>query len=250
VPLGVLDTLRRRGNDAPATFGWWRGPNGTVEGAFLHTRPHPMLLTSMPGPAACELAELLSRDRAPLPGIRADQAVSRAFATTWTHRTGTASRVDMRQRLYRLDRLRPPAPLPQGTPRVATDRDRDLVLAWNQAFHDHAGIPASASTAEVDDRLGHDGITLWDVDGTPVSMAARSRAMVGVARVANVYTPPEHRRHGFAAAVTAAITRTALNAGAHDVVLFTDLANPTSNDIYQRLGYRPVSDALVLTFTP
>ncbi|MEV4678910.1 GNAT family N-acetyltransferase, partial [Actinomadura sp. NPDC049382] len=70
-----------------------------------------------------------------------------------------------------------------------------------------------------------------------------------VARIAPVYTPDEHRRRGYGAAVTAAATRAALDVGAEDVVLFTDLANPTSNGVYRRIGYRPVEDRVVLSFT-
>lgn len=64
-----------------------------------------------------------------------------------------------------------------------------------------------------------------------------------------VYTPPEFRGRGFGGAVTAVVTQAALDSGAEGVVLFTDLANPTSNTLYQRLGYHPVSDFAVLTFT-
>jgi predicted GNAT family acetyltransferase len=70
-----------------------------------------------------------------------------------------------------------------------------------------------------------------------------------VVRVAPVYTPPEHRRRSYGGAVTAAVSRAALDGGATDVVLYTDLANPTSNSVYQRLGYRPVHDRMVLAFT-
>jgi predicted GNAT family acetyltransferase len=69
-------------------------------------------------------------------------------------------------------------------------------------------------------------------------------------RVGPVYTPPELRRRGYAAAVTAAISRAALDAGASAVLLFTDLANATSNALYQRLGYRPVEDRIELSFSP
>jgi len=67
-------------------------------------------------------------------------------------------------------------------------------------------------------------------------------------RLGPVYTPPEHRRHGYASALTAAACRRALDSGARHLVLFTDLANPTSNEIYQRVGFRPVEDRLRVTF--
>jgi predicted GNAT family acetyltransferase len=48
--------------------------------------------------------------------------------------------------------------------------------------------------------------------------------------------------------VTAAASRWALEAGAERVVLFTDLANPTTNRLYPRIGYRPVHDAVEVRF--
>lgn len=252
VPLSVTETLRAQGTDvygdAPAHFGWWRSDAGAVCGVFLHTHPHPLLLSAMPESAAQKLAEVLARQQISLPGVNADQNVAHAFATAWSHHTGAAGHVRMRQRLYRLERLSRPKPLPQGTPRIATARDHELVLAWHEAFHQESLGPESVNTTVVEDKLSYGGIALWEVEGVPVSMAGRTRVVAEMARIGPVYTPPEHRRHGFGAAVTAALTEAALDAGAREVVLFTDLANPTSNSIYQRLGYRPVSDRLMLLF--
>ncbi|MBO0788662.1 MAG: GNAT family N-acetyltransferase, partial [Actinobacteria bacterium] len=103
---------------------------------------------------------------------------------------------------------------------------------------------------QVRDRLRHGGLTLWEEEGRPVSLAGLTRQVAGQVRVGPVYTPPEFRRRGFAAAVTAAVSRAALAAGAQEVLLFTDLANPTSNSLYRRLGYRPVSDYVSLAFGP
>ena len=92
-------------------------------------------------------------------------------------------------------------------------------------------------------------IWLWEAqDATPVSLAGRTATAIGVARVAPVYTPPEARRRGYGAAITAACTADALQRDAEHVVLFTDLANPTSNSIYQRIGFRPVADRRVVRF--
>jgi len=80
-------------------------------------------------------------------------------------------------------------------------------------------------------------------------MAARSRPEAGMVRIQMVYTPAAHRGRGYAGAATSAAGRAALDLGASDVVLFTDLSNPTSNGLYQRLGYRPVLDRVVLEFS-
>ena len=71
-----------------------------------------------------------------------------------------------------------------------------------------------------------------------------------MSRVGPVYTPPGHRRHGYGAAVTAAAARWASDAGARQVVLFVDEANPTTNRLYPRLGFRPVHEVVELSFEP
>lgn len=102
--------------------------------------------------------------------------------------------------------------------------------------------------AAVADRLGYRGVTVWEAGDVPVSIAGLTRQVAGMVRVGPVYTPPELRGHGYASAATAAVSRQALDAGAAEVVLFTDLANPVSNSIYQRIGYRAVEDRTVLAF--
>jgi predicted GNAT family acetyltransferase len=77
-------------------------------------------------------------------------------------------------------------------------------------------------------------------------MAATTPAVAGMARITPVYTPPEHRGRGYGAAVTLAVSRAAQEAGAAHVLLFTDLTNSTSNRLYQRIGYRPVSDYQIM----
>jgi predicted GNAT family acetyltransferase len=78
-------------------------------------------------------------------------------------------------------------------------------------------------------------------------MAGASPRLAGMVRISTVYTPPEHRGRGYAAAVTAEAGRSAREDGAQEVLLFTDLANPTSNGVYLRIGYRPVSDRLLIS---
>jgi predicted GNAT family acetyltransferase len=101
----------------------------------------------------------------------------------------------------------------------------------------------------VRERIGGGRLWLWeDASGTPVSLAGRTAAAAGVSRVAPVYTPAGARRRGYGAAVTAACTADALATDASEVVLFTDLANPTSNAIYQGIGFEPLSDRHVVRF--
>jgi predicted GNAT family acetyltransferase len=252
--ITVADTLRARGTTAygptGARFGRWLPAGGEVAGAFVWTPPYPLLLTAVPDAAIAPLVESLVTLETSLSGVNAREDVAGAFAAAWQRRTDATADVHQRERLYRLGELAPPRVGPPGAARVATPPDRELLTAWQTAFLAEAGgiIPGDVASV-IDDRISFGGITLWEVDGTPVSMAGLTRSVAGMVRIAPVYTPLPHRRRGYAAAVTATISQAALDAGAAEVLLFADLANPTSKGLYQRLGYKAVEDRVVLSFT-
>jgi len=251
--LGVAETLQARGpaafGAAAPLFGWRAAPGGEVDAAFLHTPPYPVVLSAMPADAATSLAAALAgRGHLP-PGVNAATEAGAVFAAAWQERTGQPARAGMRMLLYRLGRLLPPSPPPPGQPRTASASDRDLMVSWLDAFHDEAGPAGPRESRQVvDDRLSFGGLILWEHEGTAVSLAARTRPAAGQARVGPVYTPPDLRGRGFGAAATAAVTQAALDDGGDGVLLFTDQANPTSNTLYQRLGYQPAWDWAVLIF--
>jgi RimJ/RimL family protein N-acetyltransferase len=254
IQLGILETLHARGarafGDPPPIFGWWRPAAGQVIAAIVQTPPYPILLTALPGYSAALLAEGLVACGRRLPGVNAAQGDATAFAAAWTRLTAASAHEVLRSRLYQLGPLQPPVPVPPGAARVAASADRGLLETWLGAFHREIDEQREPVRATVEDRLSFGGLTLWEVEGTAVAMAGIGRPAAGVTRVAPVYTPPEHRRQGYGAAITAAVSQSALDAGASDVVLFTDLANPVSNSIYQRIGYRPLEDRVVLEFDP
>jgi len=235
-------------------LGWWRpgpaGHPGAVGAAFLHTPGFPVFLTSVPGEAVTGLAGELAASGRQVSGLTAQAQAAQAFAGAWRQRTGDVATVYRLIRLYRLATLVRPDPGPQGKPRVAGERDRDLLIGWSAAFLREIGDEAEDPAAEVDQRLGYGGLTVWEAGGRPVSMAGITRIVHSMARVGGVYTPPELRGGGYAGGVTAAVSQAALDAGAAEVVLYTDLANSTSNALYERLGYRPVEDRTVLSFAP
>ncbi|MFI0976508.1 GNAT family N-acetyltransferase [Streptomyces sp. NPDC021093] len=241
--LTVASTLRRRGaqayGEAAPLFGWWRGADDVVEGAVVWTPPHPLMVSPVPADAVAPLARACEKHGVPM--VNADPDTAGLLAAEWP-----AHRILMRQRLYRLGELIPPSPAPPGRARQAAVADRTLLLDWYRAFGRDTGVQTAGAEAAVDDRLSYGGLMLWVHDGVPVSMAGMSRPAEGTVRMAPVYSPPEHRGHGYGGAVTAAMSEAALVAGAPDVLLFTDLANPTSNGIYRRIGYRPVTDRTVI----
>ncbi len=253
VLLTVTEAVRIGGpgtfGDDPPLFGWYAPGGGPVTAACLHTPPYPVALTGMPDLAAAALARLLAGGGRALAGVGGPPGPAQAFAAAWQQQTGQPAQVTRHERLYRLGELVPPDPAPAGQARVAAAADTGLLLAWMSAFHrevDPAGGPARR--AMVDERISYGGFTVWESGDGPVSLAGRTRAVAGQARIGPVFTPPEHRGRGYGGAVTTAVSQQILAAGVAEVVLATDLANPTSNALYQRLGYRPVTDSIRLRF--
>lgn len=231
-------------------FGWWTVQTGAIGGAFLHTPPHPLVLTAVPADVAAGLAVVLA-DRT-LSGVNAYLDAAGAFGATWQDANPDGRVTEHRRmRLYRLGALTWPQPAPDGGPRMAADADAPLLTGWFTAFADevHDAGAGDDHAAAVRDKLSHGGVLVWEAGGLPVSIAGVSRQVAGMLRVGPVYTPPELRGHGYASAVTAAVSQRAQETGAEEVLLYTDLANPTSNSIYQRIGYRPVEDRVVLGFS-
>ena len=250
--LGAMETLRAAGTQAfgaiAPLFGWWQEAGGEVSGAFLHTPPFPVALTSVPVPAAVALAQTLAARARRVGGVNTDPAGAEAFARAWHEVTGDPVELHMRSRLYELGDLRWPDPRPAGQPRLAGPADRGLLIAWSEAFHRETESGPDERESMVDERLSYRGLTLWEDAGQPVSMAGLTRPAAGQVRVGPVYTPPGLRGRGYAGAVTCAVSQAARDAGAVRVLLFTDLANPTSNALYQRLGYEPVEDRAIWSF--
>jgi predicted GNAT family acetyltransferase len=251
--LSITATLIRRGpytyGALPPRFGWYRVPPGDVEAVFLQTPPRYALVSPLTARTAESLVDLLAREAGSLPGVSGDINSTTAFAEAWRARTGQSWRRRESQRLYVLGTLTPPHPMPAGAARLARPDDRELLLRWYAAFCVETDEPAYNLAAIVDERTSEGTLMLWEVDGEPVSMAGIALSSLDAgARVGPVYTPPESRRRGYAGAITAAISRRALDDGAPQVSLFTDLANPISNGVYQRLGYVPVEDRQILEF--
>ena len=263
VVLTVTENLRieaaaRAAATTGPLFGWWRPPAmaatqspAPVGAVFMLTPEFPVMLSDVSGQAAAELARDLAVAGRQVPGVNAAQEAADAFAAAWADRTGDAVTVFRRIRLFRLGELNWPAPGPEGAARLATERDRDLLAEWFDAFAREVGDPPRHDErAAVDERSRYGGITVWEAGGVPVSIAGRTRVVAGMARVGPVYTPPALRGRGYAGAATAAVSQAALDAGVREVMLYTDLANPTSNALYHRLGYRPVEDRVVFSFEP
>ncbi|MEV8335186.1 GNAT family N-acetyltransferase [Streptomyces niveus] len=246
--LSISESMRVGGATTPVRFGYWReNEDAPVSAGFVQTPPLRPLLGPMPDRAARELVPVLRAVDPELTSVQGENACAEAFAAEWTGRSG-GRRVSRQVRLFRLGDLTPPDPAPAGRARLAADADLAVLAEWMSAFAADTGQPGADYTPATAERIATGRMWLWDVAGAPVAMASVSPIVAGQARVSPVYTPLRLRGRGYGGAVTAAVSRAARDAGAEQVLLFADLANPTSNALYQRLGYRPLTDSRTLTF--
>jgi predicted GNAT family acetyltransferase len=250
-PLTVLEKLRTRRPAAHAmVFG--RLERGSEVGAVFYLRPSLRLsLTPLsPGQADVLAAQLAGLGHA-LTRVTAERDTATAFAEAWQRRTSATPALSQPLHLYRLGTLTPPEPRPEGRGHVVGEQDRGQLIRLCEEFVAAVGeVPTVDAGSWDSSRFADRHFTFWEApDGTPVSMAAMTSMVAGMVRVDPVYTPARFRGHGYAGAVTVEVSRAALAAGATDVVLYTDPANPTSNALYQRIGYVPLTDFAVYDFT-
>jgi predicted GNAT family acetyltransferase len=204
--------------------------------AALRTPPWP-LLTSPLQASAEELVGLWLKEH-----VSGVPDTARAIGAAWSRRTGGRTRTTMHEAMHVLEEVRDPPHPAAGALRLAERGDRDLLVGWMEEFVREAGlIGAGQAGAMVDGSLGRQGLLVWE-DGEPVSMLGVNPAVARVARIGPVYTPPRYRRRGYAGSAVAAASRRALATVAERCMLYTDLANPTSNKIYAEVGYRRAGD--------
>jgi len=214
--------------------------------AALMTPPHNLTISHCAPDDAASLARAL-RDFV-IPSVHAETNAAKAFVDAW----GVPAAQTMSQRLYRLTTVAP-VPGVNGTFRRATNSDVDILTAWASAFNiealgEHHDLEMTRRNVEARVASDDSALCVWEVDGSPVAMAGRSGPTPNGIRINAVYTPPEQRGHGYASACVAALSEHELRGGRAFCFLYTDLGNPTSNSIYQKIGYSPVCDTDVYRF--
>lgn len=206
----------------------------------IRTPPNSLLLSKVQNWNALNLiAQDLQHEQ--LPGVEGLVAETEAFVQIWQTLTGQTYQQGVESRIYQLNQVEP-VTTAKGYLRLATPGDRPLLLKWVAAFNAEIDIMSDEEIKRrVDVELKRQSTYLWE-DGVPVSMVGGRQFSSTAARIAPVYTPPEYRRKGYATAGVAALSQKLLDQGCDRCFLFTNLANPTSNAIYQKIGYRPVCD--------
>jgi len=221
--------------------------DGTVVGCAWRTPPYKVGLTQMPKEAVEPLAANVAQVYETVPAVLGPKPAVQHFAEAWSRARDVRAEPGMLQRIYELTEVSWPEDKPPGTMRTATSEDEDLLTNWIAAFGKEAGIMNAHPRHQAQRLIEQEAGVLW-IDTKPVTVAAATGYSPRSARVGYVYTPPEHRRRGYATVCTAALSQRLLDDGCAFCVLYTNLANPTSNSIYQRIGYRPVCDVMDYDF--
>lgn len=241
---------------SPAPDDWWlvvSDEAGRVVGVAMENSPpmpHTAFALPMPGGAALAVAEAIADRGERLRGVNGALPSARTIADEYVRLVGGHVHTEVHTRLFEATEVVRPTPA-AGSMRLAEDADLDLVHSWFVAFHEDAAAQGGREPGdehpvvrreEISARIAAGQIRLWiDASGSPVSMTGITPPAFGVTRVGPVFTPAEHRGHGYAANTVARVTADLLASGQR-ACLFTDQANPVSNRLYVALGYRAVTD--------
>lgn len=251
--LGIARRLTEStdGYDPPIYLATVEDEDGVV-GCAYRTPPYKFGLTRMPEAALPLLVDDAADVYASLPTALGPTAETRRFAEHWSRKKGVRAREGMRQRIYQLVEVTPPTPRPPGRLHLAETNDTDLATAWIDAFSDDTGARrsdarGSDARGQAERLIARQALYLWE-DERPVSMAGWTGRTPNGVRISAVYTPPDCRGRGYATACVAALSQRMLDTGLTFCFLYTDLSNPTSNHLYQRIGYRPVRDVVDYDF--
>jgi predicted GNAT family acetyltransferase len=222
-----------------------------VAAVVLMTPPHNLILSWTADDSTIDaIADELHATGVAIPGVNSSAGVARQFAEKWSQLSGHSFRTQMAQRIYQLSRVAVRARA-AGCLREPDNSDEALMRTWRAAFSVEAEgmTPEDAEQNAAIPLPQSRHLMLWEVDGAAVSMAGFTGRTPNGIRVAWVYTPPENRGQGFAGACVAALSQKLLDDGRKFCFLYTDLNNPTSNHVYQTIGYEPVTDATVYSFS-
>jgi ribosomal protein S18 acetylase RimI-like enzyme len=242
----VLTILHARvAHPEPGRY-WLAKEGGKVVGVVLQSPlTFAATLTPMPASATEAVAAAIAAAGIALPGVNGDAATAACFAGPWSERSKKGATPFQGNRLY--ERLEPGEPTrTAGRLRQPEPSERALMIDWTLAFQIEIDESTDGTEQRVEKGLAAGEFWHWD-NGEPVSMAVARQPTEGVVRISGVYTPPALRKRGYAEACVYELSNRMRDAGFR-CALYTDLANPTSNSIYRRIGYRAVAESLRYRF--
>jgi uncharacterized protein len=219
-----------------------------IVGCAFRTPPHKLGVTRMPLDAAGVLARHVTSVFGSTSGVLGPEEVARDVAHAIAAEAGGKIEEAGRSRIYQLAQVIPPPMPPRGKMRAALPGETDLLIAWMEAFARETHHGRDDARTYMQSHLVNRTVFVWD-DGGPKASAVWAGITPNGVRVGFVFTPAESRGRGYASAITAAVSRRALDSGYDFCCLYTDLSNPTSNSIYQKIGYTPVCDVVDYSIT-
>jgi predicted GNAT family acetyltransferase len=217
------------------------GGRGTFGAAMLRDEG-PVIIGESDTAASAAFASDLAADWPKLQGVVGAPAGCDAFTEKWKELTGHGCRLRVRLRQHVLTAVKS-VPEASGAARIAMPADADWLIAHQLAFIEEVGMPDPPERVRelVPPRIKRGDFRIWD-DGRAVAYAGYNDAAPDFARIAPVYTVPDCRGKGYATSLVAALSRELQQRGKRKLFLTTDVANPTSNAIYARIGFRPEND--------
>ncbi len=250
--LGVLGTLIR----TPEVYDTYRlflvSDQAGPQSAAVITPPFNLMLSDAPNEAALRvLVEGVLADGIEIPGVIGNQPTIDRFAGDWKRATNTHPLLKMEQGVFALEEVNDVKHGP-GEARSGLPSDQQLLEVWMRRFLTEA-MPDEPYDEErmakvIKGKLSGGstgGYWLWEDAGEVVSWSGHGNPTGRGIRVGPVYTPPELRGRGYASGLVAAQSRWLIDNGYEYCFLYTDLANPTSNAIYERIGYRQIAESAV-----
>lgn len=222
------------------TYFWIMYDGPKVTGVAMLTPPHDLVLSHpFSDSSLAALAESIVEAQITLPGVLGPNYAATKFADMWAASAGSTADLWRKERIYRLAAVEPLQLVAGNMIRAGFDR-KPLLATWIDGFMKDTG-EGEFSLAELDSAISDGRLFIW-YDGKPTSMAAWTGPTPNGVRISMVYTPPELRRRGYATAVVGTLSSMLLQQGKSFCSLYTDLSNPTSNSIYQQIGYKPILD--------
>lgn len=258
VRYGLIYGLSKRLVTEPHAYGspdpWFCtiGDKTGIRAVAIRTPPFKVLLAQFsgnPGVIAVSLADSISALSTNIPGVTGDKDLADSFTAYWTNKHNVRVAGRMAQRIYKLVRVNDII-FAAGTFRLALAADAEILTKWARLFYEatEKAPVINQPLHDITGRINNQELYVWE-NGVPVSMAAKARPTRNGMRIGFVFTPVEQRCKGYATSCVAALARNVLDSGYQFCTLYTDLANPTSNSIYKKIGFEEVCDSAEYSFS-
>ena len=245
LPLGVLKSAEK----TPLLMAVVRKDEEIVW-AMLQTQPDKIIFSKAASFSHDELrliAEQMHHEFESIPGLIGDRKLIVELSGYLSKLRDVTATVEMNQGIYKLEKVKKNIKS-KGKLRALTEQEYELVKEWVYQFCEDVNLPITMDEADAkaDELIRRGKLMGWEIEGEVVSMANATRPTETNITVNFVYTPIKHRKKGFASDCVAALTQMMLDQGYQTTSLYTDLSNPTSNKIYQEIGYEWVADSVVM----